>query len=577
MFRRALAVDPNCLEAVYGVARVLQESGDHVSARDLLLYVGERSQELYTASGPGTCSNAEGDIGGDDCRGPFSSAAARSDCPAVGDVGNVGDRGHRRRRRAAAGLCFPLFRGDLVDSCGGGSSSSVARNMVLPAGLAEVMWRVARASMGARDWGTAIMALRGLATDREREGNRSRRFCYYFATFPGKNAPGPSPGPGLARVLRALVYCQLRRGLFREALETTRVVLGEDDSQKESRLAGEDAAMLMFRADALFCLEEEEAVAMRSLEEAARLLNLRQINMSAPFPPPPSRRDRPGAAVARSGGREEAPMQNKPAASSGVAFVLSTYGEGSSTSDATPDSRGAAIAASSLGGEAVSSSASATKTEAPVSTPAAAAMAEAQERHRRIARTVAYNNRAVLLIAGGRCGEACRLLRACLLLLPREPRPAFNLALALWRMGLPREACAHWLEARGWWKSGQDSGVGGGSGGDAGVQEFTRLLESARRRKAFLESDAESKRAAGSCRGSGAVVTSHVVDGTGDPLSVPPIQLSLLDIKTLSWWIKNLAPDTRGRTPPTTPGGKGVAVSEVAPARGSFRSLLTSR
>ena len=225
---------------------------------------------------------------------------------------------------------------------------------------------------------------------------------------------------------------------------------------------------------------------MRSLEEAARLLNLRQINMSAPFPPPPSRRDRPGAAVARSGGREEAPMQNKPAASSGVAFVLSTYGEGSSTSDATPDSRGAAIAASSLGGEAVSSSASATKTEAPVSTPAAAAMAEAQERHRRIARTVAYNNRAVLLIAGGRCGEACRLLRACLLLLPREPRPAFNLALALWRMGLPREACAHWLEARGWWKSGQDSGVGGGSGGDAGVQEFTRLLESARRRKVCL-------------------------------------------------------------------------------------------
>ena len=169
-------MDP--ITAVYGVARVLQESGDHVSARDLLLYVGERSQELYTASGPGTCSNAEGDIGGDDCRGPFSSAAARSDCPAVGDVGNVGDRGHRRRRRAAAGLCFPLFRGDLVDSCGGGSSSSVARNMVLPAGLAEVMWRVARASMGARDWGTAIMALRGLATDREREGNR-----YVFVLF----------------------------------------------------------------------------------------------------------------------------------------------------------------------------------------------------------------------------------------------------------------------------------------------------------------------------------------------------------------------------------------------------------
>lgn len=76
----------------------------------------------------------------------------------------------------------------------------------------------------------------------------------YFASYPGllgtqsAAAGRASPGPGLARVLRALAYCQLRRGLFREALETTEAVLCEGGG---CNAGGGDAAMLMFRADAL--------------------------------------------------------------------------------------------------------------------------------------------------------------------------------------------------------------------------------------------------------------------------------------------------------------------------------------
>lgn len=115
------------------------------------------------------------------------------------------------------------------------------------------------------------------------------------------------------------------------------------------------------------------------------------------------------------------------------------------------------------------------------------------DRDRRVARAAAFNNRAVLLIAAGRGDEACRLLRACLQLLPEEPRPAFNLALALWRLGRPRAACAHWMTARGWlWSANAlnedgdriSSGGGAAAGGRCGdVHSFTRLLESARRRK----------------------------------------------------------------------------------------------
>lgn len=81
-----------------------------------------------------------------------------------------------------------------------------------------------------------------------------RRGRVYFASYPGvldtqsAAAGRASPGPGLARVLRALAYCQLRRGLFREALETSEAVLREGDG---CNTGGGDAAMLMFRADAL--------------------------------------------------------------------------------------------------------------------------------------------------------------------------------------------------------------------------------------------------------------------------------------------------------------------------------------
>lgn len=74
-----------------------------------------------------------------------------------------------------------------------------------------------------------------------------------------------SPGPGRARVLRALAYCQLRRGLYRDALETSETVLRWDGASSSRPTADEndagesdavtkfavDAAMLMSRADAL--------------------------------------------------------------------------------------------------------------------------------------------------------------------------------------------------------------------------------------------------------------------------------------------------------------------------------------
>ncbi|CAN0227457.1 unnamed protein product, partial [Ectocarpus fasciculatus] len=39
---------------------------------------------------------------------------------------------------------------------------------------------------------------------------------------------------------------------------------------------------------------------------------------------------------------------------------------------------------------------------------------------------------------------------------------------------------------------------------------------------------------------SSSTVTSHVTEGSGgDPLSLPPIQVCLLDIRCLSWWLDN--------------------------------------
>lgn len=74
-----------------------------------------------------------------------------------------------------------------------------------------------------------------------------------------------SPGPGHPRVLRALAYCYLRRGLYQDALEIVEAALRRDtncamaagsepDAEREGGVEERhalDAAMLMFRADAL--------------------------------------------------------------------------------------------------------------------------------------------------------------------------------------------------------------------------------------------------------------------------------------------------------------------------------------
>ena len=228
--------------AVYGVARVLQESGDHTASRELLLFLGERSQELLGA-GPST---AAGTAAG-------TTAAATS-------INKFGSRSPQRRR-----LRFPLDSGGrtpgvLQDddrswerSCEGGSGGAgLATAPLLPAATTEVMWRVARASMGAKDWATATLALGGLAAEATTVPPKAPVQRYYTSFAEGGGGCSASPGPGRARVLRALAFCQIQRGLYREALGTVDEVLGGGGGGGGGGGdEGDDAAMLMLRADAL--------------------------------------------------------------------------------------------------------------------------------------------------------------------------------------------------------------------------------------------------------------------------------------------------------------------------------------
>ncbi|CAM9694082.1 unnamed protein product, partial [Discosporangium mesarthrocarpum] len=56
MFQRALDLDPGSLEALYGVAHVLQQAGDSSSARQLFLFLGERAQSLLGTALVAECS-----------------------------------------------------------------------------------------------------------------------------------------------------------------------------------------------------------------------------------------------------------------------------------------------------------------------------------------------------------------------------------------------------------------------------------------------------------------------------------------------------------------------------------------
>eukprot|EP00903_Cladosiphon_okamuranus_P008302 g7988.t1 len=526
MFRRALALDPDCLEAVYGVARVLQEAGDHTASRELLLFLGERSQELLR-------------------NGPSAAAATATNK----------DRGSRSPHERL--LRFPLDNGgrapggvvqDDDRSWGGVGATSVAAATVLPAAPAEVMWRVARASMGVKDWATATLALRGLASEEARAAVQPTEAVQrYFASFAkGRDSCSASPGPGRARVLRALAFCQVQRGLYRDALETVDEVLGVGGGGSGGAGEGDDAATLMLRADALLCLEEGEAVVEASLDRAVQLLNRRQIDMS--LPPPTS--------LSSSSSTCPPPIQKTTAAAAAVeAATAEAAAAWPTTTPQPPGKRRRPAPQETPRGEAA---AAATAISPPPHVDVAADRSEngasnnhnnvdgkprdhrAVDRDRRLARSAAFNNRAVLLIAAGRGEEACWLLRACLLLLPEEPRPVFNLALALWRLGRRRAACVHWLKARNW--LGDDGGGGDGGGGRGSVEGFTRLLDAARRRKASLKSEAAEKRKKkggghGFSSSSSLTPASHVTEGQGDPLSLPPIQLCLLDIRCLTWWL----------------------------------------
>ncbi|CAN0487614.1 unnamed protein product, partial [Ectocarpus sp. 8 AP-2014] len=236
----------------YGVARVLQESGDHAASRELLLFLGERSQELSGGSSP-------------------SSNGATS---AI----HQGRRSSSRSSSHQYRLSFPLeaTRQGLQPGCGGGvtiggGGGASGALVVLPVAPAEVMWRVARASMATRDWPTAILALEGLVAAEataDRVASPREGLAYYFASFAKDGGARASRrGPGRARVLHALAFSQIQRGLYRDALETVGMVLGDGSSGGGGGVSGggsgeeEDAAMLMLRADALLCLEEDETCA----------------------------------------------------------------------------------------------------------------------------------------------------------------------------------------------------------------------------------------------------------------------------------------------------------------------------
>lgn len=246
------------------------------------------------------------------------------------------------------------------------------------------------------------------------------------------------------------------------------------------------------------CLEEGEAVAMESLRRVEQLLNRRQIDMSKPrttanvtsqaqargtvtpqgVRKPPSKRSRSSEAksTTSAGGN---PGGQATTSKSSSASTKRTHA-GTTTSDRATETSGAAHDRNQTLPESNPISAF-----AGIATETLGDTNAVDDRQRRLARTAAYNNRAILLIADGRGAEACRLLRSCLTLLPGEERPSFNLTLALWRLGRPRAACAHWLEARGWLRRSW-TGVGGKE--EAGnVEAHERLLESARQRRVSEE------------------------------------------------------------------------------------------
>lgn len=214
------------------------------------------------------------------------------------------------------------------------------------------------------------------------------------------------------------------------------------------------------------CLEEGEGTAADSLDMAVQLLNRRQIDMPLPSPAATSA---VAAEAETAACREEEPLNTKKPARSKIPSPTISAVSSAPSSDASPAEKVAHDDARSPS----FSSSSSLSTSSSLSPPG---VTDALDRDRRLARTAAFNNGAVLLVAAGRGGEALRLLRACISLLPGESRPVFNLALVLWRLNRPRAACAHWLEARGWLDGGRRKGEGES-------EAFTRLLELARRRK----------------------------------------------------------------------------------------------
>ncbi|CAM9694153.1 unnamed protein product, partial [Discosporangium mesarthrocarpum] len=164
----------------------------------------------------------------------------------------------------------------------------------LPASQGELMWRVARTSMEMEDWDTALAALGTLVTAPGKlwAGRRGFGKEHFFSKPPCRQGRGPGPGgevlrqlrngPGMLRVTRALAFCQLKRGLHRKALETTAAGL---DLEAGAGAGGQelvgDPALLMYRADALLCLEEGEAEASNCLRKATESLQRRRIKLSS--------------------------------------------------------------------------------------------------------------------------------------------------------------------------------------------------------------------------------------------------------------------------------------------------------
>ncbi|CAM9411624.1 unnamed protein product [Chrysoparadoxa australica] len=390
-FRGALELHEGSLEAIYGAAQAHRLAGDAQGCRKLLLYVGE----------------------------------------------HLSSRTSHHQELPGCTLCIPLSSG----SGRAGTAEPISRQAIIPATWSNLGWLVAEASMALGDWGVALAALEGLSVVQAVSAGVSRPEAGAAASA----AAGATPyfinycqdegEPEWLPVQQALVYVLLQLGHYSRALEVV-----------EAALAWcEDPLLLLYRADALLCLEQSHPDVLEAVNRASQMLREECTRSSQQ---PSSARTKGASRTVSEPPRKKLKLVGAPPPPS-------------------PCARG-------LGVEACR--------ELPA-LPYAAAL----------------NNQALALVMSGKLVEACRLLHAACELLPQTPtqrssaggagggsdasegvsQPHFNLTLVLWRLGRMGPACKRWLGLRyGEWPS---------------VGKTRRLLGSAKARSARLQEEGRGR------------------------------------------------------------------------------------